>query len=67
MLNFVLEWKIKNAKTGKHYFRFYGNEKQANKFIIKMNRKLNDSNKTVSYYWQADKAGYIHNIEVIVT
>lgn len=66
MLNFVLKLKIKHAKTGKHYFLFYGDGKKANRFIIRMNRELNDSNRKISYHSQADVVGYVHNIEVIV-
>lgn len=66
MKNFVLRFKIKHAKMGEHYFLFYGDEKAANKFIIRMNRQYNDGNRKISYHSQADIYGYIHNIEVIV-
>ena len=66
MLNFVLKFKIKHARTGKHYFLFYGDGKEANKFIIQMNREFNEDNRKISYHSQADVAGRIHNIEVVV-
>lgn len=66
MLEFMLRFRINHAKKGKHYFIYFGDEKKANKFIIKLNRENYCTGRKVNYHSQADTVGYFHNIEVIV-
>lgn len=66
MLNLWPRFVIHFGRKGKYYLVYYGSEKAARRFVIKMQQKMTTFGKQITYHSQSDSAGHRHNIKVII-